>query len=216
MESNIQLYEKESRMFQPARHFHLCMEEMKGVSQHGADIAEKWLDVFTRILAKEEYPVVHPIGQETFSLYAEYETGVFEYALDIDGATSYIIKNGLKAEIFEPSRIIHAVDQGNVNTDPARIKPNHKNPVMILQSSLLTNGKPYCINGNHRLTEAYKSGYQHIQVYVFREMEVVPLFYDTLSKAAYFLEIDRRQIAGDLPAGKNGKSPMVNYFLGKS
>ncbi|MEM5015561.1 hypothetical protein WKH31_04630 [Metabacillus indicus] len=213
MESKIEQYERESRIFQPARHFHLRMEEMKIASQHGAYIAEKWLDVFTRILAKEEYPVVHPIGQETFSLYAEYETGVFEYALDIDGAASHINKNGLKAEIFEPSRIIHAVDQGNVNTDPARIKPNHKNPVMILQNSLLTNGNPYCINGNHRLTEAYKSGCQNIEVYVFREMEVVPFFYDTLSKAAYFLEIDRRQIAGDLPAGINGKSPMVNYFL---
>ncbi|KEZ51601.1 hypothetical protein GS18_0210745 [Metabacillus indicus] len=214
MESKIQLHEIQSRIFQPARHFHLCMEEMKIASQYGTDIAEKWLDVYTRILAEEEYPVVHPIGQETFSLYAEYEAGVFEYALDIDGATAYINKNGLKAEIFEPSRIIHAVDQGNVNTDPARIKPNHKNPVMILQNSLLTNGKPYCINGNHRLTEAYKSGFQHIEVYVFREMEAVPLFYDTLSKAAYFLEIDRRQITGDLPAGLNGKSPMVNYFLG--
>ncbi|WP_282032870.1 hypothetical protein [Metabacillus indicus] len=213
MESKIEQYERESRIFQPARHFHLRMEEMKIASQHGADIAEKWLDVFTRILAKEEYPVVHPIGHETFSLYADYEAGVFEYALDIDGAASYINKNGLKAEIFEPSRIIHAVDQGNVNTDPARIKPNHKNPVMILQNSLLTNGKPYCINGNHRLTEAYKSGCQHIKVYVFREMEAVPLFYDTLSKAAYFLEIDRRQIAGDLPLGIYRKSPMVNYFL---
>lgn len=214
MEFKIQFYERESRMFQPARYFHLRMEEMKDASEYGADIAKKWLDVFTRILAKEEYPVVHPIGQETFSLYAEYEAGVFEYALDIDGATAYINKNGRKAEIFEPSQIIHAVDQGNVNTDPARIKPNHKNPVMILQNSLHTNGKPYCINGNHRLTEAYKSGCQHIEVYVFREMEAVPLFYDTLSKAAYFLEIDRRQIAGDLPAGLNGKSPMVNYLLG--
>lgn len=61
---------------------------MKEKGSHGADVALKWTEIFNQFLVNATYPVIHPIGQETFSLYAEFPTGIFEYALDIDGANA--------------------------------------------------------------------------------------------------------------------------------
>lgn len=197
MESKIQIYETESQYFGPNNHFISRIQEMEKKSVYGAGVAKKWTEILNQSLNSETYPVIHPIGQETFSLYAEYPTGVFEYALDIDGATSHIKEAGIKPVQFAPSHIIDAVYQGNINKDPNRIKPNHKNPVMVLQSRYLTNNKPYCINGNHRLFEAYRNNDEQIEVYIFKDLEFVPFFYDVLSKATYFLEIDYHNVVND-------------------
>ena len=65
---------------------------------------------------------------------------------------------------------------------------------MALQSQYLTGNKPYCINGNHRIFEAYRNNERQIAVYVFKELEFVPFFYDIWSKAMYFLEIDYNNV----------------------
>ncbi|WP_317945428.1 hypothetical protein [Sporosarcina saromensis] len=96
--------------------------------------------------------------------------------------------------MFQPSSVIESVDVGNVNTDTSNIKTNHNNPIMVLQSQYVTEGKPYCINGNHRITEAFKKQADHIGVFVFRDLEFVPFFYDNLSKAIYYLEIDYHNV----------------------
>lgn len=188
--NKIELYEKESRDFNPFTHFHSRIKEMKNKSNYGMEVAKKWTDIVNETLNSETYPVIHPIGQETFSLYAEFPTGVFEYALDIDGATALIKDKGIKPVKFSPMNIIDSVDPGNINKDPNRIKPNHKNPVMILQSRYLADNRAYCINGNHRIFEAFRNSDPLIEVFVFKELEFVPFFYDVLSKATYFLEID--------------------------
>lgn len=194
VENKIDNYEKESQQFNPLNHFYSRIQEMENKSSYGAKVASKWNEIVNKSLRDEVYPVVHPIGQETFSLYAEFPTGVFEYALDIDGATSLIKDESIKSVIFEPSKIITSVDEGNINKDTNNIKMNHKNPVMVLQSQYLTGGKPYCINGNHRILEAYRNNKKQIEVYVFKDLEFVPFFYDALSKAIYFLEIDYNNV----------------------
>ena len=196
MESKIELFEKESQEFNPFKHFISRIQVMEKASSYGAEVASKWTNILDKTL-NENYPVVHPIGQETFSLYAEFPTGVFEYALDIDGATTFIKEKNIKLIKFSPSKIIEAVDQGNINKDPSRIKPNHKNPVMVVQSRYLTNNKPYCINGNHRIFEAYRNNDEKIDVYVFKDLEFVSFFYDVLSKATYLLEIDYHNVVND-------------------
>jgi hypothetical protein len=188
--SKIGIYEKESRDFNPFTHFHSRIQEMQNKSSLGNEVARKWTNIVNETLTSETYPVIHPIGQETFSLYAEFPTGVFEYALDIDGATALIKDKGIKPVKFSPINIIDSVDPDNINKDPNRIKPNHKNPVMVLQSRYLTDNKPYCINGNHRIFEAYRNNDPLIEVFIFKELEFVPFFYDVLSKATYFLEMD--------------------------
>jgi hypothetical protein len=190
LESKIDLYEKESQYFKPLKHFISRIQEMEGKSSYGADVSVKWKEIVNQSLINEVYPVVHPIGQETFSLYMEFPTGVFECALDIDSATSLIAKKGIRSVTFRPTNIINSVDEGNINKDTSRIKTNHKNPVMVLQSQYLTDNKPFCINGNHRIFEAYRNNKEQIEVFVFKELEFVPFFYDVLSKATYFLEID--------------------------
>ncbi|WP_080848041.1 hypothetical protein [Cytobacillus gottheilii] len=190
MKSKIHIYETESQYFNPKKHISSRIKEMEKKSVLGAQLAKRWTEILNQSLNSETYPVIHPIGQETFSLYAEYPTGIFEYALDIDGAASLIKGNDIKPVQLNPSDIIDAVDQGNINKDPKRIKPNHKNPVMVLQSRYLTHNKPYCINGNHRIFEAYHNNDKQIEVYVFEDLEFVPFFYDALSKAIYYLEID--------------------------
>ncbi|CAG9623590.1 hypothetical protein [Sutcliffiella rhizosphaerae] len=197
MESNIQLYETESQYFSPNKHFISRIKEMEKKSVHGAKVAKKWLKTLNQSLNNETYPVIHPIGHETFSLYVEYPSGVFEYALDIDGATSLIKEEGIKPVQFSPSNIIDAVNQSNINKNPNRIKPNHKNPVMVIQSQYLTNNKPYCINGNHRIFEAYRNNDEQIEVYVFKDLEFVPFFYNVLSKETYYLEIDYHNVVND-------------------
>lgn len=197
MESKIEIYETESQYFCPNKHFTLRIQEMEKKSVYGAKVAKKWTEILNQSLNSETYPVIHPIGQETFSLYAEYPTGVFEYALDIDGATSLIKERSIKPVQFAPSNIIDAVDQGNINKDLNRIKPNHKNPVMVLQSWYLTANKPYCINGNHRIFEAYRNNDTQIDVFLFKDLEFVPFFYDILSKATYFFEIDYKNVVLD-------------------
>lgn len=92
---------------------------------------------------------------------------MFEYALYIDGATSLIKENSITPVIYELSKIIASVDEGNINKDTSNIKTNHKNPVMVLQSQYLTENKPRCINGNHRIFEAYRQNKEQIEVYVF-------------------------------------------------
>src|SRR5690625_2988707 len=170
---------------------------MEKKSSYGAEVASKWADILNQALVHKTYPVVHPIGQETFSLYAKFPTGVFEYALDIDDATSLIKEKSIKPEKFSPSSIIDSVEPGNINTDLTGIKPNHKNPVMLLQSHYLTGNRPYCINGNHRIFEAYQNNNEQIEVYVFKDLEFVPFFYDDLSKATYYLEIDYFNVVND-------------------
>lgn len=194
IESKIELYEIESQHFNLNQHFISRIQEMEKKSSYGAKVAKKWTEISNQFLHSETYPVIHPTGQETFSLYAEYQTGVFEYAFDIDGATSLIKERNMKPLQFEPSNIIDAVDQGNINKDPSRIKPNHKNPVMAIQSEYLTGNKPYCINGNHRIFEAYRNNDTQIDVFLFKDLEFVPFFYDTLSKVTYFFEMDYTNI----------------------
>lgn len=153
-------------------------------------LPKKWNEVIADTLTEEDYPVIHPIGKETFSLFAEYPTGVYEYAFHIDGATTLIKENNIKPVTFSPDKIIEAVDFGNINTDPELNRPNHKNPVMAVQSNHLTNGKLYAINGNHRIFEAFNNEDELIDVYVFKDIEFIPFFYDYLSKVSYFFEID--------------------------
>jgi hypothetical protein len=190
VESKIDYYEEEPQHFKPFKHFYARIKEMENESNYGAKVASKWSEIVNQSLRNELYPVVHPIEQETFSLYAEFPTGVFEYALDIDRATSLIKKESIKPVVFEPPEIIASVDEGNINTDTSNIKTNHKNPVMVLQSQYLTDNKPYCINGNHRIFEAYRNNEKQIEMYLFKDLEFDPFFYDVLSKALYFLEMD--------------------------
>ncbi|GAE33298.1 hypothetical protein [Halalkalibacter akibai] len=212
MESKIEVYEKKSQYFSPNKHFISRIQEMEKKSVYGAKVAQKWTEILNKSLNSETYPVNHPIGQETFSLYAEYPTGVFEYALDIDGATSLIKERCIKPVQFTPSNIIDAVDQGNINKDPNRIKPNHKNPVIVLQSRYLTDNKPYCINGNHRIFEAYRNNDTQIDVFLFKDLEFVPFFYDILSKATYFFEIDYKYVVSDERYIQSKKGAFVYEF----
>jgi len=191
--SKIETNENESQKFNPLNHFSTRIKEMENTSNYGAEVASKWKKVLNHL--DMTYPVVHPIGKETFSIYAEFPNGIFEYAMDIDGATSLINEKSIKALIYSPPNIIESVDSGNINRDPNQIRPNHKNPVMVIQSHYLTNNKPYCINGNHRIFESYRNGDDQIEVYFFNDLEFVPFFYDTLSKATYFLEIDYYNVA---------------------
>ena len=190
VESKIDYYEEKSQHFKPLKHFYGRIKEMENESNYGAKIASKWSEIVNQSLRNELYPVVHPIGQETFSLYAEFPTGVFEYALDIDCATSHIKNESIKPVVFEPSKIIASVDECNINTDTSKIITNHKNPIMVLQSQYLTDNNLYCINGNHRIFEAYRNNEKQIEVYLFKDLEFDIFFYDVLSKALYFLEMD--------------------------
>ncbi|MDV2884931.1 hypothetical protein RYX45_07050 [Alkalihalophilus pseudofirmus] len=194
MKNMIEAFERESREFNPSFHFKSRIKEMEKTSSYGVQLASKWRELLNRSKMDEVYPVVHPIGKETFSLYADYPSGIFEYALDIDLATSLIREKAISPINVSPKNIIDAVDPGNINKDPAKIKPNHKNPVMVIQSHYLTNNKYYCINGNHRIYEAYRNEDEEIEVYLFKELEFVSFFYDELSKATYFLEIDAARV----------------------
>lgn len=214
--SKIDFYEKESPLFNPIEHFTTRIREMESKSEYGAGVARKWSEIVHHTLIHEVYPAVHPIGQETFSLYAEFPTGVFEYALDIDGATSLIKKEKIEPQILDPSKIIVSVDEGNINTDTSHIKTNHKNPVMVLQSHCLTDNKPYCINGNHRIFEAFKNREKEIEVYVFKDLEFVPFFYDSWSKSMYFLEIDYRNIIHNEGNFLVGKSDAFAFWFKQS
>ncbi|MFC0015081.1 MULTISPECIES: hypothetical protein [Allobacillus] len=213
MESKIEYYENQSYKFDPLEHFTIRIEEMKKQSSYGKMVASKWMDIYEQILTNEGYPVVHPIGQETFSLYAEFPTGVFEYALDIDGATEFIKENNIEPLKISPKEIIQAVDTGNINRDPNLIKPNHKNPIMILQSKYLTDNHPYCINGNHRIFEAERNNDKEIEVYLFSELKFDPFFYDTFSKAIYFFEIDYWNVILDKRYLLNNENEAFAYRL---
>lgn len=157
-------------------------------------VASKWAEILNQNLICEIYPVVHPIGQETFSLYTKFPTGIFEYALDVDGATSLIVEKNIKPVMFSPSNIIDSVDQGNINKDPNKIRPNRKKTIIVPQSEYLTANKPHCINGNHRIFEAYRNNEEQIEVYLFKDLQFVPFFYDAFSKATYFLEMDYHNV----------------------
>ncbi|MCM3173048.1 hypothetical protein [Paenibacillus sp. MER 99-2] len=197
MESKIKFYEEEFHKFQPYKHFISRIREMEKKSSYGATLAMKWTEVVKQIVTRETYPAIHPTGQETFSLYVEFPTGIFEYALDIDGANSFIQENNIEPVKVSPISIMSSVDLGNINRDPNKIRPNHKNPIMIVQSQHLTDHKPYCVNGNHRIYEAYRNNDKSIEVFVFHELEFVPFFYNILSKATYFLEMDYMSVIGN-------------------
>jgi len=197
IKNQIEYYEEASRCFNPLKHFQMRTQEMENKSNYGVRTASKWNEIVGQYLKDEIYPVVHPIGQETFSLYAVFPTGIFEYALDIDGATALIKKEGINPTIFNPTQIIASVDEGNINKDLNNIKTNHKNPVMILQSQRLMGNMPHCINGNHRIFEAHRNNEKSIEVYHFKDLEFVPFFYDDLSKAMYYLEMDFNNVIND-------------------
>lgn len=76
---------------------------------------------------------------------------------------------------------------------------------MVLESHYLTDGQLHCINGNHRINEAYRQNKEEIDVYVFKELEFVPFFYDTLSKAIYYFETDYSNVMRNERRFLNGK-----------
>lgn len=211
--SKIDFYEKESPLFNPIEHFTSRIREMEAKSAYGIDVAQAWNEIVHNKLIHEVYPVVHPIGQETFSLYGEFPAGIFEYALDIDGATSLIKKEQIEPEIFASSKMIDSVDEGNINKDTNRIKTNHKNPVMVLQSYYLTGNEPYCINGNHRIFEAVRNKEKEIEVYVFKDFEFVAFFYDDWSKYMYFLEMDYHNVIHNQRFFLEKKSDAFSFVL---
>lgn len=96
MKNNITFYEIESQKFDPYKHFLERIEEMKESSSLGYKVSEKWREVLNNTIINVDYPVQHPVGRETFSLYIEYSSGIFEYALDIDEATSLIKKEKIQ------------------------------------------------------------------------------------------------------------------------
>lgn len=141
--------------------------------------------------------MIHPIGEETFSLFKEYPSGIYEYGFSIDDATTYINEKNIQPIKFSPKDIIKAIELQNINTNPKLKRPNHKNPVMVVQSKYLTEDKLYAINGNHRIFEAFRNDVNSIDVYVFKDLEFIPFFYDYLSKLSYFFEIDYLNIVRD-------------------
>ncbi|NIK12272.1 hypothetical protein [Alkalibacillus almallahensis] len=189
--------EEAAQHFNPVEHIMSRIHEMEQTSEYGARLSTEWRKLLNQYPKNSQYPAVHPKGQETFSLYTTFDTGVFECALTIDGATSFVEENRIKPVKYSPSDIISTVDQGNINQDPDLIKPNHKNPVMILQSYFLTENKPYCINGNHRIYEAFLKNDHDIEAYFFEDLIAPKLFYNTISKAIYFLEIDYNNVMAD-------------------
>lgn len=212
-ESKIDYYEQEFGKFSPLDHFSIRIQEMGNESNYGAKVASKWDEIINKTLRDEVYPVVHPIAQETFSLYAEFPSGVFEYALDIDGATSFINKKNIMPNIFISSKIISSVDEGNLNEDTSNIKTNHKNPVMVLQSQYLTEGKPCCINGNHRIFEAHRNNKDQIEGYLFKDLEFVSFFYDILSKAMYYFEMDYSNVINNQRNFLKGEQDAFAYIF---
>lgn len=195
--NNIRYFEKESQKFDPLKHFTMHIQEMNQHSEYGAEIAKEWSKVISEIVSKDAYPVIHPIGEETFSLFKEYPTGVYEYAFSIDKATSLINKENIDSISFSPADIIKAIEIQNINTDLKLKRPNHKNPVMVVQSKYLTGNKLYAINGNHRIFEAFRNEVKSIDVYVFEDLEFLPFFYDYLSKVSYCFEIDYLNVMSD-------------------
>ncbi|MDQ0159604.1 hypothetical protein [Alkalibacillus salilacus] len=189
--------EEAAQHFNPVDHITSRIHEMKQTSEYGARLSFEWWRLLNQNLKNCQYPVVHPKGQETFSLYITFSTGLFECALSIDGVTSFIKENGIKPVKYSPTDIISAVDQGNINQDPNLIKPNHKNPVMVLQSYYFTENKPYCINGNHRIHEAFLKNDHGIDVYLLEDLVFPNLFHNTICKAIYFLEIDYNNVMTD-------------------
>lgn len=82
--------------YNPAEHFSTRILDMENKSDYGMKVAAEWKKAFNQSLKNETYPVVHPIGQEKFALFGEFPTGIFEYALHIDGATSLIKEKNSK------------------------------------------------------------------------------------------------------------------------
>ncbi|MCG3088543.1 hypothetical protein [Sporosarcina cyprini] len=212
VESKMEKFEKVSKDFQPLKHIFSRIQEMERKSEYGLRVASKWSDIVKQTFRDVDYPVVHPIGRETFSLYGEFPLGVFEYAFDIDGATSHIEAEGIQYVNMNPSTIIASVDAGNINKDLDKIKKNHKNPVMLLESQYLTRSMPYCINGNHRIFEAYRNYEEQIEVYVFKELEFISFFYDALSKAIYLLELDYHNVIQNVSWTFDEKHAAYSYF----
>ncbi|GKV56985.1 hypothetical protein NCCP2222_29320 [Sporosarcina sp. NCCP-2222] len=212
VESKMEKREKESKYFQPLKHISSRILEMERKSEYGLRVASKWSEIVKYTFRDGDYPVVHPIGRETFSLYAEFPLGVFEYAFDIDGAASHIVAEEIQYETKNPSTMIASVDANNINKDLDKMKKNHKNPVMIIESQYLTRSMPYCINGNHRIFEAYHNDEEQIDVYVFKELEFISFFYDALSKAIYLLEMDYHNVIQSVTWTDNEKHAAYTYF----
>lgn len=76
MVSKIELYEEESQEFKPFKHFISRIQVMRKESTYGAEVASKWTNILNHTLVDETYPVIHPIGQETFSLYRVHDWGI--------------------------------------------------------------------------------------------------------------------------------------------
>jgi hypothetical protein len=190
-------FENKAKLFNVRMHLDLLLDHFQN-DPVGKNLVLKWRKIILAIYREEGYPAPIDIRYETFSLVVRYTTGFFEYTFNIDHSNALIAqieKEPIEMPVREAIKYVDLENaQGNIKTE----LNHHSNPILIVKSQLFD--LPHCINGNHRILDAYKKGEKTITLYWIEELECIPLLSTKLGRAMFMMNAD---IISVLDAGDN-------------
>lgn len=120
---------------------------------------------------------------------------------NVNKVYEYIIKNEIESECVSPIELYEYCNVENdldikfVNMNESLRKSKENNPIIILKNDIFA--KPFIINGNHRIRNAYNARVEKIKVYIINSDEVVncltsedyKIAYDIYKKLATLIEL---------------------------
>lgn len=101
----------------------------------------------------------------------------------------FISRNSVNIEIVETQRfyefcnVENDIDIKFVKMNDTLRKSKEKNPVIILINDMFV--KPFIINGNHRIRNAYNNGIEKLEVYIINADDVIECLISEDYKVAY-------------------------------
>ncbi|MFF2531318.1 hypothetical protein ACFVS2_20660 [Brevibacillus sp. NPDC058079] len=184
-------YEEKSREFDVNKHMDLLLNVLQN-KPLAKNLIIRWSKIILSIYKEEGYPAPIDYHHETYSFIVKYTTGFFEYVFNIDIANEIIFSSKKQPVEMSIREAKQYVDLDNLHENSFTKVDNHRNPIILIKSKIFD--RPQCINGNHRILDAYKKGQRTISLYCLEEAECLPMINTKLSKAMFMMNTDLNMV----------------------
>jgi hypothetical protein len=157
------------------------------------DVIVKWRRIIKELVQKESEILknkVFPLG--LYPMIAGFPTGFFTYLFDPQKYIPYLTDNEVHPIKLSPRILVKYIDQQQLDPLHRFEEYDKKAPIIVLESPLFN--QPFCISGNLKIVEAYKSNKGHLKIYYLLTNEYLHLMYDNLSKGMHMFHMDLQRL----------------------
>lgn len=118
---------------------------------------------------------------------------------NIDKIYDHILEVSLQMHSFRTENLYKLTDVGFENDltylmNEQLRKSKERNPIIILTSNMFT--KPFVVNGNHRIRNAYNKGIETVDVYLINADDVIECLISEDYKKAYTIYVKLNKLVG--------------------